>query len=118
MGQRGLRARGTRPHVSVELFLRKHQVLLGQAVATSLCLTNCMFSWVQLTHYMSVSLREEMLKSGHATNTNFKKQMTVVQSQGAAEGRKVLWSWVTRGNLVAGKQEKEEALVQGETGRR
>lgn len=59
------------------------------------CLANCVFSWVQFTHYMSVSSREEMMKSGHARDTNFKKQMTTVQSQGA-EGRKVLWSWVTR----------------------
>jgi hypothetical protein len=82
-------------------------------VATSLCLT--VFSWVQHTHYMPMSLRKEMLKSGHATD--FKKQMTAAQSQGA-EDRKVLWSWVRRGNLVAGKQEKAEAIVQGKTGSR
>lgn len=99
--------------MSLELLLRKHQVLLGQAVATSLCLT--VFSWVQLTHYMPMSLREEMLKSGHATD--LKKQMTAAQSQGA-EGGKVLWSWVTRGNLVAGKQEKAEGIGQGKTGSR
>lgn len=89
-GERGPRARGTRPLVFAELLLlRKHQVLLGQAVATPLCLNNWAFSWVQLTHYMPMSLREEMLKSGHATN--FKKQMTAAQSQGA-KGRKVFWS--------------------------
>lgn len=58
-----------------------------------------------------------MLKSGHATDTNFKMQMAAVQSQGA-EGRKVLWSLGHKGNLVAGKQEKAEAIVQEETGRR
>lgn len=60
-----------------------------------------------------MSLREEMLKSGHATN--FKKQMTTAQGPGT-EGRKVSRSWVTRSKPAAGKQEEAEAAVQGKTG--
>lgn len=100
-GERGLRARGTRPLISVELFRRE---ALGPSKPGFSPGSNLP------THYMPMSLREEMLKSGHATN--FKKQMTTAQSPGT-ESRKVSRSWVTRSKPVAGKQEEAEPQSKG-----